>query len=157
MAVPTLHRHSPTDVYLLVRRKNVTLHLDVLESTKVWELKKIIEDILKVSSSDQKLFLMFINNSDLEKYQELSDPTAALSKYGLISSAAMATHPAIIGLAIQQENGLFEKLEITPYSISDFLPDLPTTDNDDSERVAISHRKCWKFWEKINSPRSQLG
>ena len=47
-----------------------------------------------------------------------------LSDYGLTSSSAKAQSPALVGLAIRQENGQFEMLEMTPFSLPPDLPDV---------------------------------
>ncbi|XP_018054478.1 PREDICTED: transcription elongation factor B polypeptide 2-like [Atta colombica] len=134
------------DVYLVIRRKKMTLYLDMPESTQVIKLKKMIEAIFKVQPQDQRLFIMFLNNGHLDEYKELSDSTAQLFQYGLISSAAMVTNPAIIGLAIRQEDGSFESLEVTPYSNTEWP--MPPND-DDLEKCVAYNEKYAKMLEEF--------
>lgn len=47
-----------------------------------------------------------------------------LSDYGLTSSTAKPQCPALVGLAVRQENGQFEALEMTPFSLPPDLPDV---------------------------------
>ncbi|XP_011167706.1 uncharacterized protein LOC105201406 [Solenopsis invicta] len=129
------------EVDLIIRRKNVTLHLDMRDNVTVNELKKMIEAILHIQPEDQQLFLMFENNEKLDTYREFSNPMACLSEYVHISSPV---HPAVVGLAVRQENGSFEKLEITSYSMSNsskLLSEFPTDD------ILKKARKIYaKFW-----------
>ncbi|XP_018372155.1 PREDICTED: transcription elongation factor B polypeptide 2-like [Trachymyrmex cornetzi] len=135
-----------TTVYLIIRRKKMTLYLDVPESTQVIELKKMIETIFKVQPQDQRLFIMFLNNGHLEEYQELSDSTAQLFQCGLTSSAAMISSPAIIGLAVRQEDGSFESLKVTPYSNTNWP--MPPND-DDLEKCIAYNEKYAKMLEEF--------
>ena len=50
-----------------------------------------------------------------------------LSDYGLSAATAKAQCPALIGLAIRQENGHFEPLEMTPFSVPPDLPEVMKT------------------------------
>lgn len=101
------------DVFLMIRRKKLTIFTDAKDTTSVLELKKIIEGILKVPPLNQQLY---------NKDNVLMDDDKALQDYGLNSSVAKAQNPASVGLAIKLDNGEFEPLEITPYSSP---PDLP--------------------------------
>lgn len=47
-----------------------------------------------------------------------------LSDYGLTSLTAKPQCPALVGLALRQENGMFESLEMTPFSTPPELPDV---------------------------------
>ncbi|KYM95028.1 hypothetical protein ALC62_14328 [Cyphomyrmex costatus] len=115
----------------------------------------MIEAIFKVQPQDQQLFIMFLNNCHLDEYKELSDSTVQLFHYGLTSSAAMVTHPAVIGLAVRQEDGSFESLEVTPYSNTEWP--MPPTD-DDLEKYAAYNEKYAKmlseFLEKGSSKKT---
>ena len=51
------------------------------------------------------------------------DDSRTLAEYGLTSTDAKAQNPAEVGLAIQ-ENGQWEDLEKTPYSLPPELPDV---------------------------------
>lgn len=47
-----------------------------------------------------------------------------LSDYGLTSATAKPQCPALVGLALRQDNGQFEPLEMTPFSLPPDLPDV---------------------------------
>ncbi|KAG5313242.1 ELOB protein, partial [Acromyrmex insinuator] len=150
-----LSKNVNVNVYLLIRRKKMTLYLDVPENTQVIKLKKMIEAIFKVQPQDQRLLIMFLNNGHLDEYKELSDSTAQLFQYGLTSSAAMVTNPAIIGLAVRQEDGSFESLEVTPYSNTEW----PMPPNDDDLEKCIAYNEKYakmleEFLEKGPSKRT---
>ncbi|XP_014271505.1 elongin-B [Halyomorpha halys] len=101
------------DVFLMVRRKKLTIFTDCKDNTSVLELKRIIEGILKVPPINQLLY----NKDNL-----VMDDDKTLQDYGMTSSVAKAQCPATVGLAIRLENGEFEPLEIAPLSPP---PDLP--------------------------------
>ncbi|XP_034245570.1 elongin-B-like isoform X2 [Thrips palmi] len=103
------------DVFLMIRRKKLTIFTDAKDSTTVLELKKMIEGIIKVSPENQQLF----NKDNVEM-----DDHRALQDYGLTASSAKAQCPAQIGLAVRGEDGSFEQLEMTPYSSPPDLPDV---------------------------------
>ncbi|XP_070529247.1 elongin-B-like [Cardiocondyla obscurior] len=112
-------------VHLMIRRNKTTIILETSESSSVLELKKMIEAILKVKPKDQQLFLVYVNESSLNKYMKLSDHVL-LSDYGLEPLSAKVTNPAIVGLTLRQKDGSFEHLEIAPYSDPEFaaLPEI---------------------------------
>ncbi|XP_064549927.1 elongin-B [Drosophila montana] len=101
------------DVFLMIRRHKTTIFTDAKENTSVVELKRMIEGILKVSPSDQRLYNQ--DNDVMEDEQTLQD-------YGVTVSTAKAQAPAQLGLTCRNEMGDFETLDITPYSAP---PDLP--------------------------------
>lgn len=103
------------DVFLMIRRKNMTIFTDAKDDTTVLELKKMIEGILKVPPVNQQLFT---------KDNATMCDTKFLSDYGLTSLTAKAQCPALVGLALRQENGQFEPLEMTPFSLPPDLPDV---------------------------------
>ena len=103
------------DVFLMIRRKKLTIFTDAKDTTTVLELKKMIEGILKVPPHNQQLFNK--ENTVMEDIKMLQD-------YGLSSTTAKAQSPATVGLAIRDENGAFEPLELTPYSSPPDLPDV---------------------------------
>lgn len=107
--------------------------------------------MFKVQPADQQLFLMFVNDSYLDEYHELSESNVLLKNCGLTSSAATITHPAIVGLAVRQKDGSFEKLEITPYSDLQWPklpPNLPT--DEDMEKLALHREKYARLWQKLH-------
>jgi len=103
------------DVFLMVRRKKTTIFLDAKESTTVLELKKMIEGITKKSPSEQQLY---------NKEDAVMDEEKSLSDYGLTAALAKAQQPAEVGLAFKGDEGGWEELEKTPYSIPPELPDV---------------------------------
>ena len=103
------------DVFLIVRRKKTNLFLEVKENTKVLDVKKMIQGILKVAPGNQKL----------TKDELPLDDHKVLSDYGLTFHAARAQSPGVIGLAVRDDvTGEFEALEVTPFSIPPELPDV---------------------------------
>ncbi|KAL6435348.1 hypothetical protein ACFW04_005387 [Cataglyphis niger] len=106
---------SLQDVFLMIRRKKMTIFTDAKDDTTVLELKKMIEGILKVPPANQQLF-----NKD---YLPMSD-NKTLQDYGLTSLTAKAQCPALVGLALRQSDGQFEPLEMTPFSLPPDLPDV---------------------------------
>ncbi|XP_076174766.1 transcription elongation factor elongin B [Ptiloglossa arizonensis] len=103
------------DVFLMIRRKNMTIFTDAKDNTTVIELKKIIEGILKIPPINQELF-----NKDNVAMLDIK----FLSDYGLTSATAKPQCPALVGLALRQDNGQFEPLEMTPFSLPPDLPDV---------------------------------
>ncbi|KAK3923639.1 Elongin-B [Frankliniella fusca] len=103
------------DVFLMIRRKKLTIFTDAKDATTVLELKKMIEGIIKVAPEDQQLFNK--DNVEMVDHQALLD-------YGLTASSAKAQSPAQIGLAVRGDDGNFEQLEMTPYSSPPDLPDV---------------------------------
>jgi len=101
------------DVFLMIRRQRTTIFLDAKENNTVYELKKMVEGILKVKPEDQMLY----------KDEEAIDDTKTLSDAGFTSNTAKAQSPAEIGLAIK-EDGQFEELVKTAYSSPPELPDV---------------------------------
>ncbi|KAF5271038.1 hypothetical protein FQA39_LY18850 [Lamprigera yunnana] len=99
----------------MIRRKKLTIFTDAKDTTTVLELKKMIEGILKVPPHNQQLFNK--ENTAMEDNKVLQD-------YGLSSATAKAQSPATVGLAVRDENGDFEALELTPYSAPPDLPDV---------------------------------
>lgn len=100
----------------MIRRKKLTIFTDCKDSTTVFELKKMIEGILKISPENQQLY--YKDNEIMDDYRILQD-------YGLTSTVAKAQCPAPIGLALRLEpEGTFEQLEITPFSSPPDLPDI---------------------------------
>ncbi|XP_066599558.1 elongin-B [Prorops nasuta] len=117
------------DVFLMIRRKNTTIFTDAKDNTTVLELKKMIEGILKIPPSNQQLF---------NKDNTLMNDNKFLSDYGLTSVTAKAQCPGLVGLAIRQENGQFEALEMTPFSLPPDLPDVMKSPETNGQEPLIS-------------------
>ncbi|XP_045482704.1 elongin-B-like [Harmonia axyridis] len=103
------------DVFLMIRRKKLTIFIDAKDTTTVLELKRIVEGILKVPPRNQRLHSR--DSSVMEDEKQLQD-------YGLTSNTAKVQNPATVGLTIRDDNGDFEQLELTPYSAPPDLPDV---------------------------------
>ena len=100
-------------VFLVIRHKKTTIFTEAKESSKVLELKLIVEGILKRPPEEQ---LLFLDN-------QLLDETKTLSECGLTSQVAMPQAPATVGLALKAEDA-FEDLDIHPYSCPPELPEV---------------------------------
>ncbi|KAK9504788.1 hypothetical protein O3M35_008974 [Rhynocoris fuscipes] len=112
-AVKEIIYRKKKDVFLMIRRKKLSIFTDATDNTSVLELKRIIEGILKVPPENQQLY---------NKDNQIMDDDKTLQDYGMVSSVAKAQSPATVGLAIRMDNGEFEQLEIAPLSSP---PDLP--------------------------------
>lgn len=51
----------PQDVFLMIRRHKTTIFTDAKESTTVYELKRIVEGILKRSPEEQRLYKVVVH------------------------------------------------------------------------------------------------
>ncbi|TGZ69317.1 hypothetical protein CRM22_003799 [Opisthorchis felineus] len=103
------------EVYLVVRRKKTTIHLNAKESTTVGEVKQMIEGILKVPPADQLLL----------KHQTEMKNEKTLASYNLNAQTARAHMPATLGLCLRDKGtDKFETLDITPYSTPPELPEV---------------------------------
>jgi transcription elongation factor B subunit 2 len=117
------------DVFLMIRRKSTTIFTDAKETTTVHELKKIIGGILKSPPENQRLY----------KEDVIMEDSKLLSDYGLTSSTAKAQSPATVGLALRQDNGMFEDLEITSLSNPPELPDVMKPQENQSHEQNITN------------------
>lgn len=122
----------------------MTIFTDAKDNTTVLELKKIIEgkqqqclkiqfEIISVTKNKMVTFIFVFsgilkvppaNQQLFNKENNLMNDNKSLSEYGLTSSTAKAQCPALVGLALRQENGQFEPLEMTPFSLPPDLPDV---------------------------------
>ena len=98
----------------MVRRKNTTIFIDARETTTVRELKKIIQGIMKVEPENQQLMN--------EGGSIVFDDDKQLWDYNLNSQKARAHNPATVALVFRQDNGDYEKHEITSLSSPPVLP-----------------------------------
>lgn len=105
----------------MIRRQKQTIFTDAKETTTVYEVKKIIEGILKRAPEEQRLYKISSKEPPV-----LMDDSRALSEYGYTHLTARAQLPETIGLAFQTnaEKDEFEALEITPVSTPPDLPDV---------------------------------
>ncbi|CAJ0964157.1 unnamed protein product, partial [Ranitomeya imitator] len=98
------------DVFLMIRRNKTTIFTDAKENTTVYELKRIVEGILKRprrSSDDQLL-----------------DDNKTLGDCGFTSQTARPQAPATVGLAFRCSGEAFEPLRVDPFSSPPELPDV---------------------------------
>ncbi|XP_055538578.1 elongin-B [Wyeomyia smithii] len=103
------------DVFMMIRRKKTTIFTDAKETTPIFELKRMIEGILKVPPRDQRLY---------NKDNQLMEDDRTLQDCGITVATAKAQCPAQLGLAVRDNGGDFEVLEMTPYSLPPDLPDV---------------------------------
>ncbi|KPP74212.1 Transcription elongation factor B polypeptide 2-like, partial [Scleropages formosus] len=104
------------DVFLMIRRHKTTIFTDAKESTTVYELKRIVEGILKRAPEEQKLF----------KDDQLLEDSKTLGDCGFTNQTARPQAPATIGLAfrISGTEDMFEQLRVDPFSSPPELPDV---------------------------------
>ena len=85
----------------MIRREKTTIFLDATEETKVVDLKKKLEGIVKKSPEDQKLYNV--------NTKEALEDNKSLGDCGYKAQSAKAQDPATIGLAYRiskyYENG----------------------------------------------------
>jgi transcription elongation factor B subunit 2 len=118
------------DVFLMVRRQKTTIFLDAKETTTLYEVKRMIEGILKRNPDDQRLFKL---TRDQPILMEDSKP---LSEYGYTHLTARAQLPEAIGLAFRiGDKEEFEQLEITPVSTPPDLPDVMKSDSNTNSQA----------------------
>ncbi|RXM95245.1 Transcription elongation factor B polypeptide 2 [Acipenser ruthenus] len=72
----------------MIRRDKTTIFTDAKESTTVYELKRIVEGILKRAPEDQRLY-------------KLLDDSKTLGDCGFTSQTARPQAPATVGLAFR--------------------------------------------------------
>nr|XP_048286581.1 elongin-B-like [Myodes glareolus] len=96
---------SEKDVFLMIRRHKTTIFTDTKESSTVFELKRIIEGILKRPPNEQRLY----------KGNQVLDDGKTLGECGFTSLTAGPQAPATVGLAFREGNA-FEALRIEPFS-----------------------------------------
>ena len=78
----------------MIRRKKTTIFTDAKDSTTVYEVKKMVEGILKKSPEDQRLY-----SAD----QVVMEDQKQISEYGYTSNTAKAQSPGPIGLVFRLE------------------------------------------------------
>lgn len=94
------------DVFLMIRRhKTTTIFMDAKESSTVFELKCIIEGIIKRPPEEQRLY----------KDDQLLNDGKTLGECGFTSQTARPQTPATVGLAFPADDTV-EALLIEPFS-----------------------------------------
>ncbi|KAM9392129.1 elongin-B-like [Pholidichthys leucotaenia] len=101
------------DVFLMIRRHKTTIFTDAKESTTVYELKRIVEGILKRAPEDQRLY----------KDDMILSDSQTLGCCGFTNQTARPQAPATVGLAFRQSD-CFEQLRIESFSTPPELPDV---------------------------------
>jgi len=99
----------------MVRRENTTIFLDATEETTVFQLKKMLEGIIKKEPEELRLY-----NIDTK---EPLDDSKTLGDCGYKSQNAKAQDPGTIGLAYKI-NDEFEEGTVKSYSNPPELPDV---------------------------------
>ncbi|KAI4875347.1 hypothetical protein NFI96_022836 [Prochilodus magdalenae] len=79
------------DVFLMIRRHKTTIFTDAKESTTVYELKRIVEGILKRPPEEQRLY----------KDDMLLEDSKTLGDCGFTNQTARPQAPATVGLAFR--------------------------------------------------------
>uniref|UniRef100_A0ACB8EUV0 Uncharacterized protein n=1 Tax=Sphaerodactylus townsendi TaxID=933632 RepID=A0ACB8EUV0_9SAUR len=102
------------DVFLMIRCHKTTIFTDAKESSTVYELKRIVEGILKRPPEEQRLY----------KDDQLLDDSKTLGDCGFTSQTARPQAPATVGLAFKISDDTFEPLRIEPFSSPPELPDV---------------------------------
>ncbi|XP_052586255.1 elongin-B-like [Peromyscus californicus insignis] len=96
------------DVFLMIQRHKTTIFTDTKESSTMFELKRIVEGILKRPPDEQRLY---------------KDDGKTLGECGFTSQTARPQAPATVGLAFRADD-TFEALRIEPFSSPPELPDV---------------------------------
>ncbi|KAI3359523.1 hypothetical protein L3Q82_013924 [Scortum barcoo] len=102
------------DVFLMIRRHKTTIFTDAKESTTVYELKRIVEGILKRPPEDQRLY----------KDDVMLNDSQTLGNCGFTNQTARPQAPATVGLAFRLSDDSFEQLRIEFFSTPPELPDV---------------------------------
>ncbi|XP_060758269.1 elongin-B isoform X1 [Neoarius graeffei] len=103
-----------TDVFLMIRRHKTTIFTDAKESTTVYELKRIVEGILKRAPEEQRLY----------KDDMLLEDSKTLGDCGFTNQTARPQAPATVGLAFRISDDAFEPLRVDAFSSPPELPDV---------------------------------
>uniref|UniRef100_A0A8C0M1P0 Elongin-B n=2 Tax=Canis lupus familiaris TaxID=9615 RepID=A0A8C0M1P0_CANLF len=120
------------DVFLMIRRHKTTIFTDAKESSTVFELKRIVEGILKRPPDEQRLY----------KDDQLLDDGKTLGECGFTSQTARPQAPATVGLAFRADEA-FEALRIEPFSSPPELPDvMKPQDSGSSANEQAVHRQA---------------
>ncbi|KAB0407594.1 hypothetical protein E2I00_005577 [Balaenoptera physalus] len=100
-------------VFLMIRRHKTTIFTDAKDSNTLFELKRIVEGILKRPPDKQRMY----------KDDQLLDHGKTLGECGFTSQTARPQAPATAGLAFRA-NEAFETLSTEPFSSPPELPDV---------------------------------
>ncbi|XP_057644421.1 elongin-B-like [Chionomys nivalis] len=106
------------DAFLMIQHHKTTIFTDAKESSTVFKLKRIVEDILKRPPDEQGLY----------KDIQLLDKGTTLGECGFTSKTAGPQAPATVALAFR-EDAAFEVLRIEPFSSPPERPDVKPQDS----------------------------
>ncbi|KAF0287629.1 Elongin-B [Amphibalanus amphitrite] len=102
-------------VYLMIRRKKITVVTDAKKSTSTLELKRMLEKMLKVPPDNQRLM-----------YNEvILEDSDTLESVGITAAGSPLYRPTTLVLVLSQEDGDFEPPEISPFTPVDAPTVLP--------------------------------
>ncbi|CAO2588596.1 ELOB [Lemmus lemmus] len=93
------------DVFLMILRHKTTIFTVAKESSTMFELKRIVKDVLRRPPDEQRLY----------KDDQLLDDGKTLGECGFTSQTAGPQAPATVGLAFREDDA-FEVLCIEPFS-----------------------------------------
>ncbi|XP_030377255.1 uncharacterized protein LOC115626138 [Scaptodrosophila lebanonensis] len=116
------------DVYVMIRKHNSTILLDIKENTTIYDLKCMIAPLLNVRPFDQLLFSK--DNKQMMNSDKLKD-------YGIIASIATPQEPVQLSLVVRDDEGDFNPIDITPYSEPPPLPIVGPTEEKEEEEMVI--------------------
>lgn len=98
----------------MIRRNKTTIFTDAKESTTVYELKRIVEGVLKRPPEDQKLY----------KDDVMLNDSQTLGNCGFTNQTARPQAPATVGLSFRLSDDSFEQLRLESFSTPPELPDV---------------------------------
>ncbi|XP_051522961.1 elongin-B-like isoform X1 [Myxocyprinus asiaticus] len=110
------------DVFLMIRRQKTTIFTDAKESTTVYELKRIVEGIMKRSPEEQRLYKVL--SHDVFQDDQALDDSKTLGDCGFTNQTARPQAPGTVGLAFKINDDAFEPLQVEPFSSPPELPDV---------------------------------
>ncbi|XP_038836197.1 elongin-B-like isoform X1 [Salvelinus namaycush] len=120
-------RPREMDVFLMIRRHKTTIFTDAKESTTVYELKRIVEGILKRAPEEQRLYKELPKSaltSLLYQDDMLLEDSKTLGDCGFTNQTARPQAPGTVGLAFRLGDDAFEQLRVEPFSSPPELPDV---------------------------------
>jgi len=146
------------DVFLMIRRQKTTIFTDAKESTTVYELKRIVEGILKRAPEEQRLY----------KDEQLLEDSKTLGDCGFTNQTARPQAPATVGLAFRIGDEMFEQLQVESFSSPPELPDVmkpqdsgSTTNEQAVQWWQANRRKggmgVWVLWINNNGEKWRGG
>lgn len=130
----------------MIRRHKTTIFTDAKESTTVYELKRIVEGILKRTPEDQRLY----------KDDQVLEDSKTLGDCGFTNQTARPQAPATVGLAFRINDEMFEQLHIEAFSSPPELPDVmkPQDSGSTANEQAV---QWWQGEETSNGEKDGSG